>query len=187
MKEPVRLTPSLQKARRALEADGIDMSIGASTVQTSPSSLPAAYAEAVAAVDLAGAPRGLLVLADLRAFNYLVMGADETAGRLVPAPVRQFAVEDAESTGMFSETLRAYVGADLNAKVAADRLGVHANTMHYRLARIAERTGCDLRNLDDIIDLIVAIQLASPRDSPSVGEASTADLSPTGKRGPSRG
>ena len=160
-KDPVRLTPPLEKARRVLEADGIDISIGASTVHTSPSTLPAAYAEALSAIDVSGARRGLLALADLRAFDYLVMRADETAGRLVPSKLHQFAEEDRVSAGIFSETLRAYVGADLNAKLAADRLGLHANTVHYRLGRISERTGCDLRNLDDIVDLMVAVQLAA--------------------------
>ncbi len=173
-KEPVRLTQPLQKARRALGADDIDISIGVSTVHSSTSTLPAAYGEAVSAVDLSGARGGLLVLADLRAFDYFMMRADETAGRLVPSLVHQFAEEDSDSAGIYSETLRAYVGADLNAKTAADRLGIHANTMHYRLGRISEGTGCDLRNLDDIVDLMVAIQLASHRNSSSLGEGSTA-------------
>ena len=70
--------------------------------------------------------------------------------------------------------MQAYVGADLNAKLASDRLGLHANTVHYRLGRISEKTGCDLRNLDDIVDLMVAIQLASPGRSRSDGnQAST--------------
>jgi sugar diacid utilization regulator len=173
-KEPVRLTPPLQKARRVLESDGIDASIGASTVHRSPSTLAAAYAEALSAVDRSGARAGLLVLADLRAFEYLIMGADETTGRLVPARLHQFAEEDTQSAGIYSETLRAYVGADLNAKTAADRLGIHANTVHYRLGRISEQTGCDLRNLDDIVDLLVAIQLASPGQSRRDGnQAST--------------
>lgn len=163
LKEPVRLTQPLQKARSVLGADGIDISIGASTVHSSPTSLPAAYAEAASAVDSSGARGGLLVLADLRAFDYLMMRVDETTGRLVPSLLHQFAEEDTKSARIHSETLRAYVGADLNAKNAADRLGIHANTVHYRLDRIRDRTGCDLRNLDDIVDLMVAIQLASSR------------------------
>lgn len=168
---PVRLTPSLEKARRFLAADGIDLSIAASTVQSSPSSLPAAYAEAVTALERIDPERGLLVLADLRAFDYLVTGADPTAGRMLPAAVRRFAAEDAENGGPYSDTFRTYVSAHLNAKTAADRLGIHANTLHYRLSRITERTGCDLRNLDDIVDLLVAVQLASRRRSSAAGEA----------------
>jgi sugar diacid utilization regulator len=173
-KEPVRLTQPLQKARRALAADGIDISIGASTVHNSPGTLPAAYKEAIAAVELSQARGGLLVLADLRAFDYLVMRADDTTGRLVPSTLHRFAEKDAQTARTYSETLRAYVSAGLNAKTAADRLGVHANTMHYRLGRISDETGCDLRSLDDIVDLIVAFHFASAGISASHGEAASA-------------
>jgi DNA-binding PucR family transcriptional regulator len=62
---------------------------------------------------------------------------------------------------VLANTLREYVAADLNAKSAAQRLGIHVNTAHYRLGRIAEKTGCDLRKLDDVVDLLVATQLAA--------------------------
>jgi len=34
------------------------------------------------------------------------------------------------------------------------------NTAHYRLARIAERTGLDLRRVDDLIEILIAARLA---------------------------
>ena len=34
------------------------------------------------------------------------------------------------------------------------------NTAHYRLARIAERTGCDLRRVSDLIEILIAARLA---------------------------
>ena len=34
------------------------------------------------------------------------------------------------------------------------------NTAHYRLARIAERTGRDLRRVEDLIDILIAARLA---------------------------
>ena len=37
---------------------------------------------------------------------------------------------------------------------------IHVNTAHYRLGRIAEKTGCDLRRLSDVIDLLIAVRLA---------------------------
>jgi sugar diacid utilization regulator len=173
-REPVRLTQPLQKARRALAADGIDVWVGASTVHPGPATLPTAYREALSAAELSQARDGVLVLADLRAFDYLLMGADHTTGRLVPSSVRQFAAKDAKSAGTYSETLRAYVAAGLNAKTAADRLGIHANTMHYRLSRMSEHTGCDLRSLDDIVDLMVAFHLASSPAPDCASETSTA-------------
>ena len=47
-------------------------------------------------------------------------------------------------------TLAEFAACDLNAKTAADRLHLHVNTAYYRLERIAERTGCDLRRLADV-------------------------------------
>jgi DNA-binding PucR family transcriptional regulator len=37
---------------------------------------------------------------------------------------------------------------------------VHPNTARYRLAKIEERTGCDLRSVADVIDLVIAVRLA---------------------------
>ncbi|MBV9802207.1 MAG: helix-turn-helix domain-containing protein, partial [Solirubrobacterales bacterium] len=42
---------------------------------------------------------------------------------------------------------------------AAETLLIHVNTAHYRLARIAEKTGCDLRRLSDVLDLLIAVKL----------------------------
>jgi len=45
-------------------------------------------------------------------------------------------------------------------------LHLHVNTAYYRLERIAERTGLDLRKLPEVIDLLVAVRLLSPPTSP---------------------
>lgn len=42
------------------------------------------------------------------------------------------------------------------------RLYIHANTAHHRLHKITEQTGLDLRKLDDVLELVVAIRLAQP-------------------------
>ena len=56
-------------------------------------------------------------------------------------------------------TLVEYAACDLNAKVAARRLHLHVNTAYYRLERIAERTGCDLRRLADVVELLIAVRM----------------------------
>jgi sugar diacid utilization regulator len=40
---------------------------------------------------------------------------------------------------------------------------VHHNTVHYRLAKIEEATGRDLRALDDLQELVIATRLARHR------------------------
>ena len=70
--------------------------------------------------------------------------------------------EDREHGGHLIQTLLAYAEADLNAKVAAEALMIHPNTAHYRLKRIEEKTGTDLRRLPNVIDLLIAIRLTAP-------------------------
>jgi DNA-binding PucR family transcriptional regulator len=74
--------------------------------------------------------------------------------------VWDFVQQDLAEGGVLSQTLLAYVAADLNAKAASERLHVHVNTTHYRLGKIAERTGRDLRSISDVLDLLIAIRLA---------------------------
>ena len=93
--------------------------------------------------------------------DYLVQTHDRTARRLVRPEVRAFVQEDLAAGGTFVETLRQYVACDLNAKLAAMALHVHANTVYYRLERIAERTGCDVRRVEELIDLLLAVSLVA--------------------------
>ena len=99
-----------------------------------------------------------VALPALRAFDYLTRFGHETVGRLVPAAIRRFVKEDFADGGVLTATLLEYVAADLNVKAAAERLHLHANTAHYRLARIEDRTGCNLRRLADVLDLLIAIR-----------------------------
>jgi DNA-binding PucR family transcriptional regulator len=67
--------------------------------------------------------------------------------------------EDAAGGGALTGTLLVYAAANLNAKVTAERLYIHVNTAHHRLSRIEEKTGCDLRDLADVQELLIAIKL----------------------------
>jgi DNA-binding PucR family transcriptional regulator len=101
----------------------------------------------------------VLALAELSAFDYLTLRGDATALRLVAPDVRRFVEEDAAAGGPLVGTLLEYAAANLNAKVAAERLYIHVNTAHHRLSRIEQKTGCDLRDLADIQELLIAIKL----------------------------
>ena len=86
---------------------------------------------------------------------------DDAAGRRddwerVPARVRAFLDEDARDGGPLLTTFLGYVASDLNVKLAGKRLHLHTNTARYRLGRIAERTGLDMRSFDDVTTLYVA-------------------------------
>ena len=71
-----------------------------------------------------------------------------------------FVAQDIADGGPLIATLREYVACDLNARRAADNLHIHVNTAHYRLSRIAERTGYDLRSVSDLIEILIAARLA---------------------------
>ena len=146
-------------AHRQLAARGIRVMVGGSAVTPSAQGLQAAYEEALLARSRAVDAGGVLVLADLSAFAYLTIHHDETARRLVDDRLKAFVVNDVESGGMYIDTLEAYVAADLNVRRAAERLHVHVNTAHYRIERITARTGLDLRNVTDLMELVTAVRL----------------------------
>jgi PucR-like helix-turn-helix protein/diguanylate cyclase with GGDEF domain len=157
------LSDPVDHARRKLANGGIGLAIGISTEFDSTSGLPEAYREACIAIQSLGPDGGVMSLADLTAFDYLTLRGDATANRLLSPAVRRFVEEDAAAGSALTSTLLEYAAANLNAKVAAERLYVHVNTAHHRLARIEEKTGCDLRNLADVQELLIAIKLAGGR------------------------
>jgi sugar diacid utilization regulator len=157
---PVLRAPLLQACRTAAK-QGVTLAVGVSTVRDGPPALGAAYREASQALRrVAEDGGGVLSLPDLSAFEYLTLRNDAGARRLIAPEIEAFVAEDREHGGHLIATLLAYADADLNAKAAAEALLIHPNTAHYRLARIAEKTGSDLRRLSDVIDLLIAIRLA---------------------------
>jgi DNA-binding PucR family transcriptional regulator len=114
---------------------------------------------------------GLLALPMLSTFDYLLLRNDRTTRRLIRPRIRRFVEEDHSRGGGLASTLLAYVDNDLNAKLAARQLHVHANTAYYRLERIAERTGCDLRSWTDVQELLIAISLIDGRPGPRLSSS----------------
>jgi hypothetical protein len=152
--------------RAAKLADqGLPLAIAVSTPQPGIERIPDAYREAHTARELLGAAGGVVGLPTLSAFEYMTLIGGDAADRLISDPVRQFVAQDLEDDAVLTDTLLAYVAADLNAKVAAERLHVHVNTMRYRLGRITERTGRDLRRISN---LLATRRLRSRRNETSV-------------------
>jgi len=161
--DPRRLTEPVERVQRELAGAGVRLAIGISTALETTASLPDGYREASAAIDSLAASGGVMSLPDLSAFDYLTLRGDGTVLRLLAPAVRRFVEEDTAGGGALTATLLAYAAANLNAKVAAQRLYIHVNTAHHRLARIEEKTGCDLRDLADVQELLIAIRLAGAR------------------------
>lgn len=93
-------------------------------------------------------------------------GATRYAQRMI-RPLRSY---DAAHRSALVETLRAYVAAAMNMKVAAQALNVHENTIRYRLGRIRDISAIDLERLDDLIRVRTAFQVLEldPRDTSRV-------------------
>ncbi|MBV9208709.1 MAG: helix-turn-helix domain-containing protein [Actinobacteria bacterium] len=138
---------------------GVRLAVGVSTVHAGLAEVPEAYAEAQTARDGLGGSPGVLALPALTSFDYLVLRDDKTARRLIRPQVRKFVADDLAAGGTLITTLVEFAACDMNAKTAAERLHLHVNTAYYRLERIAERTGCDLRRLADVMELLVAVRL----------------------------
>ena len=58
-----------------------------------------------------------------------------------------------------ARTLSAYREADQNVVRTASALGVHPNTVHYRLRKIEAVTGLDPRRFGDAVELMVGSRL----------------------------
>jgi PucR C-terminal helix-turn-helix domain/GGDEF-like domain len=156
---PEALIDSLETAQDQLVREGIPMAIGISTLQDGTGRLPEAYREAVTALERVRATGGVVALPALTAFDCLALFGPDTARRRIPPRVRQFVLDDLAEDRVLTTTLLEYVASDFNTKVAAERLYVHPNTARYRLGKIEERTGCDLRHVADVLDLLIALRV----------------------------
>jgi PucR C-terminal helix-turn-helix domain/GGDEF-like domain len=153
------LVEALGQAQERLATGGTPLAIGVSAVQSGLDRVAGGYAQAQDAVERMRATGGMLALPALSAFDCLTRFGRDTARQRIPERVRRFVTEDVADGGVLTATLLEYVNSDFNAKLTAERLYVHPNTARYRLGRIEERTGCDLRRVADVMDLLIAVTL----------------------------
>jgi DNA-binding PucR family transcriptional regulator len=163
------LAERLITVQRRLAEREVALAVGMSTLHTGLGEVTAAYREALEARALLAGRGGTIVLPAMRMFDYLVRHSGPTVRRLIPAAIDRFVAEDTAQGGALIATLRAYAAADLSVKRTAEQLHVHVNTVHYRLTKIEERTGVDVRRIADVVELLIATQLRPP---PSEGPAS---------------
>jgi hypothetical protein len=159
------LREPLERACKQVASRGLTLAVGVSTVHDGVATLGDAYREASLALRRIARDGGVLSLPDTTSFEYLTLREDAVARRLIAPEIERFVAEDREYGGQLTRTLLAYAAADLNAKAAAEELLIHVNTAHHRLGRIAEKTGCDLRRLSDVIELLIAIRLSEDQSA----------------------
>jgi sugar diacid utilization regulator len=157
-----RVAIGLAGTQEKLAQQGVRLAVGVSTVQQGLGGVASAYPEARGAAECLGPNGGVLALPNLSALDYLISFRDPTAERLIAPRIQRFIHDDLERGGVLTSTLLAYFDSNLNVTAMSKRLFIHANTAHHRLHRIAEQTDLDLRNLEDVLELVVAIRLAQP-------------------------
>jgi hypothetical protein len=152
----------IASAQDRLARQNVRLAMGVSTLQPGLGGVAAGYHEARGAAESLGPAGGVLALTSLSALDYLISFRDPTAERLIAPGIQQFIRDDLERGGVLTSTLIAYFDCNLNVTAMGKRLHIHANTAHHRLNKIAEQTKLDLRKLDDVLQLVVAIRLAQP-------------------------
>lgn len=74
----------------------------------------------------------------------------------VLAPLREF---DAEHGSQLAETLAAFVACGQSTRATAEALGQHANTIRYRMEKVARLTGLDHKVASQMVQLALACEI----------------------------
>ncbi|HEV7680335.1 MAG TPA: helix-turn-helix domain-containing protein [Candidatus Dormibacteraeota bacterium] len=82
---------------------------------------------------------------------------------LTHGPIRALEDHDAKKNTMYIETLRAYLNCVGDIGRTGAELGVHANTVRYRLAQLQRISGLDLANPDHLLVASILVRAQVPR------------------------
>jgi hypothetical protein len=143
--------------RRA--ASGLAACVGLSLTKGDIAELPDALDEARLALDFVGPARPLVPFSEIDLPEFLIRRADPAAFRLVPPWAFKIASSGENGAPDLSRTIHAYADCNLNVKQTARRLGIHTNTVYFRLNRIGEITGIDPRTYSGMSLLLTALRL----------------------------
>ncbi|HYM50021.1 MAG TPA: PucR family transcriptional regulator ligand-binding domain-containing protein [Candidatus Limnocylindrales bacterium] len=89
-------------------------------------------------------------------------GLEMFAGRVLD-PLTSY---DAARGTPLLQTLEVYLQRHGNLRQTARDLHIHLNTLHYRMRRIAEITGLDLKDADARLDLLLALRVRALTSAP---------------------
>ena len=121
--------------------------------------IPQALEEARLALGFASAAQPLMHFSEIDLPEFLIRRADRAAVRLIPEWAHHFTPNEDDQSRELSRTIRAFADCNFNVKRTAQRLGVHTNTVYFRLNRINKLTGIDPRTYSGTSLLLTALQL----------------------------
>ena len=143
--------------RRA--ANGVAAGVGVSLDTVEIARLPESLEEARLALEFASRTQPIMHFAGIDLAEFLIRRADKTALRLIPEWTRHLTPAGGGQSRDLSRTVHAFAECNLNVKQTARRLGVHANTVYFRLNRIHKLTGIDPRTFSGSSLLLTALRL----------------------------
>ncbi len=142
---------------RAITEAGAVAGLG-TTVEKTGAAL--SFARARAALALAGERPGLLVARE-RAGELLLASDPRLAAELARDRLAPLAGLSAGSRARLTETLRAWLEEQGRLALVAGRLGIHAQTARYRVARLRDLFGAALDDPDERFWLELALRVAA--------------------------
>ncbi|MFE3724873.1 helix-turn-helix domain-containing protein [Nocardia sp. NPDC059154] len=154
-----RITPALTEIR-------IAVGVGARQPEETLAGAIGAAAAAATAARNAAEPVSLRVADIDSAVGLLTAvpgGLQRRFAERVLGPVLEY---DRRHGAGLLETLEVFLGCEGSWRQAADRMHLHLNTVRYRIGRIEELTGRDLRRLDDRLDLYLAVRTLAGQTAP---------------------
>lgn len=126
-----------------------------------PQDFQTAYHDALAGLEVLkrfGHRERVLALDELGLFRLML--TDCSPQRLLDAArstLGQLLARDQRRTGDLFRTLATYLDSDCDLQGTADRLGLHPNTLKYRLRQVEEITGLHARRPQDLLQLNFAV------------------------------
>jgi hypothetical protein len=140
--------------------------VGMSTTHDHLDATPHAFAEAQTAWRIASRERRFVSMSQASIFDVLTADASSAARRVVPEWGTTLLQDD--TSGDLLATLEAYLHDDLHVGRAAEKLGVHPNTVRYRLARIETITHTSTRDFHGLVQIYAAVRLLRPAPEPRI-------------------
>lgn len=140
---------------------GFTVSVGYSAAAAAPADIASAHREVRSVMETLtrfGRRDQVVAAADLGVTGLLAGMADERLVEFAKRHLGTLVEHDGRRNGNLIETLRAYL-EEGEQQAAARRLGVHPNTLRYRLDRVTEISGADLTNPETRLNLAVALRV----------------------------